>query len=324
MAKKSKQNQNNAQTVMRFISQAELKVKGGIFIPENPLVKIVQSMFLDEATADVCFEVDVPDGEETSLLGEETSVVSHSFHAHRLILQGCAPLLADLFVEKSSTDGGLPTVTITGVKPNVFEHLLRYVYGGKIPGEFLKKHARDVLDAADKFSIVTLKLEAEAAYLKATKVNLDNAVDVLLYAEAKNCALLKEFVLDFFLENDNQGIDKKISVDSVPGHLMKDLIVFMSVSNKRRVNALQGKTTPHGGDVNLMRVSELRKMLDAKGLDIDGSREAMIEALSPTSKRSVPCAMPKTVPVVSASTPSTNNSSMLGANAASSLSVSGA
>ena len=28
-----------------------------------------------------------------------------------------------------------------------------------------------------------------------------------------------------------------------------------------------------------MRVSELRRKLDAKGLDVDGSREAMIEAL---------------------------------------------
>jgi hypothetical protein len=76
-----------------------------------------------------------------------------------------------------------------------------------------------------------------------------------------------------------------------------------------------------------MRVSELRKMLDAKGLDVDGSREAMIEALSPTSKKSVHFAMPTAVPVVSTSAISTNNalssSSMPVANAASSLSVSG-
>jgi hypothetical protein len=305
MAKKRKQNQMNAFAVTKVISQAVLK--GGIFIPENPLVKIVQSMFLDETTADVCFEVEID--APPSLLGEgEDSVVCHSFHAHRLILQGCAPLLADLF-ETSSTDGGVvPTVKITGVKPDVFKQLLRYVYGGKIHDDFLKKHARDLLDASDKFSIVTLKLEAEAAYLKATKVNLDNAIEILSYAEAKNCALLKEFVLDFFLENHNlQDIDKKISMDIVPGHLLKDLIVFMSVNNKRRVNAAQCNTTPHGGNVNLMRVSELRKMLDAKGLDVDGSREAMIEALSPTSKKSVHFAMPTAVPVVSTSAISTNN-----------------
>lgn len=35
-----------------------------------------------------------------------------------------------------------------------------------------------------------------------------------------------------------------------------------------------------GGDkFSVMRVSELRRMLGEKGLDVDGSREAMIEAL---------------------------------------------
>jgi hypothetical protein len=38
-------------------------------------------------------------------------------------------------------------------------------------------------------------------------------------------------------------------------------------------------------DLNTMRVSELRRKLHEKGLDVDGSREAMIEALKSASSQ---------------------------------------
>jgi hypothetical protein len=40
-------------------------------------------------------------------------------------------------------------------------------------------------------------------------------------------------------------------------------------------------------DLNTMRVSELRKWLQEKGLDVDGSREAMIETLRKNVHESV-------------------------------------
>ncbi len=52
------------------------------------------------------------------------------------------------------------------------------------------------IDAADKYSIVNLKLEEEAAFVDSTSINLDNTMNNLLYAYASvsmtmNCALLK-------------------------------------------------------------------------------------------------------------------------------------
>ena len=101
--------------------------------------------------------------------------------------------------------------------------------------------------------------------------NMDN----LLYADAKNCALLKKTVIDFIAENGEQVIGK-ISFDEVPGNLMNDLLVATTRSKKTIENNVTN-------DLSTMRVSELRRKLYEKGLNVDGSREAMIEALKSDS-----------------------------------------
>jgi len=236
------------------------------FIPKNPLVSMIREMFLDGETADVCFEVSNAEVEDDRAKRIKSSV---SFHAHRFILRNCAPMLAALFDSKSRDVVG--TCSIANVKPEIFRHLLWYVYGGRVSKEDLETHAKDIIDAADKYSIVNLKLEAEVAYVESTTVTIDNAMDNLLFADAKNCALLKEAVMDFFLQNGKEVIDK-VSFDGVPGNLMKDLLVAMTRKGKEE----------KGEDVyelNMLCVSELRRMLHEKELCVDGSREAMIEAL---------------------------------------------
>ena len=54
---------------------------------------------------------------------------------------------------------------------------------------------------ADRFGVVNLKLEAEAAYIKNTKLTVENVMDELLLADAKNLALLKEYAIDFIAKN---------------------------------------------------------------------------------------------------------------------------
>ena len=156
-----------------------------VFVPINPLHKMMQGIFLDEATADICFEVCNADAKK----GKKKKTKScELFHAHSHILKACAPMLANLF-DLDDRDGKHATATITDIKTDIFRHLLFYVYGGSVPEDELKANAKDIIDAADKYSIVNLKLEAEAAYVKSIKITMDNAMDNLLYADAKNCAL---------------------------------------------------------------------------------------------------------------------------------------
>jgi speckle-type POZ protein len=241
-----------------------------VFVPKNPLNKTIQGMFLDEDTADVCFEVT-----STEVMGEQKKAkASDLFHAHHLILKKCAPMLADLF-DLNDRDGNVANTTISDIKPDIFRHLLYYVYGGSVAEADLKTHAKDIIDAADKYSIVNLKLEAEVAYVKSTDITMDNAMDNLLYADAKNCALLKEAVMNFLAENSSDA-SEKISFNNVPGHLMKDLLVAFSNNRKKDESNATNELTS-------LSVNALRRKLAEKGLDIDGSREAMIESIKNNS-----------------------------------------
>jgi speckle-type POZ protein len=247
-----------------------------VFVPDNPLVKMVLDMFNDETTADVCFEV-VNNCSPDEAEGQKKKAKSlTSFHAHTFILKMCAPMLAALCGSNDS-DGGMAAASITDVKPDIFRHVLWYVYGGRIPDNELKTHAKGIIDAADKYSIVNLKLEAEAVYVESTKITLDNAIDNLLYADTKNCALLKEAVMNFLAENSTEAGDK-ISFADVPGHLMKDLLVAFGRSSKKEAN--------NGANVDELAtlcVSALRRKLHKMGLEVDGSREAMIASIKSNS-----------------------------------------
>ena len=186
--------------------------------------------------------------------------------------------------------GKMATVSITDVKPEVFRHMLWYVYGGSIPEQDLKTHAKDIIDAADKYSIVSLKLEAEVAYVNVTQITMENAMENLLYADSKNCALLKETVMDYLVENDIEAANtNKISFDDFPGHVVKDLLVATARSKREYKRGVDNKNSNKdvASDLNTVRVSELRRWLQEKGLDVDGSREAMIETLRKNVHESV-------------------------------------
>jgi speckle-type POZ protein len=243
-----------------------------VFVPNNPFQKIVlQDLFLNVETADACFEV-VCSAEAKRGKKKKKAKASEIFHAHSLILKKCAPMLADLF-DLEDNDGKLATATIADVKPDIFRHLLYYVYGGSVAEEDLKTHAKAIIDAADKYSIVNLKLEAEAAYVKSTDMAMDNVMDNLLYADAKNCALIKEAAMNFLAANHYEAAEK-ISFSDVPGHLMKDLLIAFGRSSNSKKD-----TNGSADELTTLSVSDLRRKLAEKGLDVDGSREAMIESI---------------------------------------------
>ncbi|KAL7450476.1 hypothetical protein ACHAWC_002386 [Mediolabrus comicus] len=237
------------------------------FIPKNPCQNMLQKKFLDEKTSDVCFEVSSSDSNNDR---SKKTKASDLFHAHRSILEICAPMLAALLPPRP--DGELAKASITDVKPDIFRYLLFYVYGGSVPEEVLKQRAKEIIETADKYSIVCLKLEAEALYVESTDITMENAIDNLLYADAKNCALLKETVLDFLAENSVEA-GQNISFSDLPSHMFNDLLVAFGRRDKSDISE------NNNDKYSTMRVSELRRMLDEKGLDVDGPREAMIEAL---------------------------------------------
>ncbi|KAK1739341.1 BTB/POZ and MATH domain-containing protein [Skeletonema marinoi] len=96
------------------------------FVPNNPMSGLITSMFLDEETADVCFEVSTADVHDVDD-GDEEAPSPVTFHAHRLILKTCAPMLASLF---GSDDEEIVKVSINDVKPAIFRHCCIMSTGG--------------------------------------------------------------------------------------------------------------------------------------------------------------------------------------------------
>ena len=249
------------------------------FIPTNPLNNIILSQFNEEESADVVFEVGI--GKQTKQgkgTRKKAKTSTTTFHAHRFVLLG-ASTLAEM-CKPSGGDEATASVTITDVKPDIFKHVLYYLYGVKLTEEEMEENAKDLIDAADKYGVVSLKLEAEVHYVKSTEFTVENIINNLLYADSKNLALLTEAVTDFIVENKDDIIGK-VSFDDVPGAMMTDLLTAMSRGEQKN-NDSNDDTINY----NKMRVCTLRNMLHEKGLDVDGSREAMIALLKENSKES--------------------------------------
>ena len=67
-----------------------------------------------------------------------------------------------------------------------------YMYGFDIPtfgANF--SDAKELIEAADKYGVTNLKLEAEARYVDSLSITMENVMEHLAFADSKNCALLK-------------------------------------------------------------------------------------------------------------------------------------
>jgi hypothetical protein len=242
------------------------------FIPENPSAcKIIQGLFLNNKSADIVFEV----GGEDKLKNNAMKIAKTApvtFPAHRIIVENCSSIFAELC--ESHSDGTTP-IQINDVTPDAFRHILFYMYGGKISDDNMKSHAKEIIDAADRFGVTSLKLEAEVCLVNATIFGVENLKDILLYADSKNCALLKEAAMDYMAENKDK-VRGKISFHDAPGSLLNDFIEAISRGESK---GSQGADDDVDSQYNALRISELRKKAYEKGLNVDGSREMLIAAL---------------------------------------------
>ena len=244
---------------------------GDEFVPTNPILGNVLKEYGNEETSDVTIEVGGVAEETGTGRRKRARTASTAFRAHQFVLRCNAPTLAEMC---RPGDGSEP-VRIGNVSPETFKHVLRYCYGGEISDGDLEGSAREIIDAADRFGVTNLKLEAEAYLVQKETFTVENILDNLLYADSKNCALLLERAMDFVVEN-RKDIIGKVSFDDLPGTMYMDMLTAITQAQEA------GKSGPDG-DIDFMRVSELRRRLHAKGLCVDGSRKAMIALLKENS-----------------------------------------
>jgi len=191
------------------------------------------------------------------------------FSAHKLVLKTCAKgsILASLC---DDCDDETP-VPITDVAPKVFRLLLRYVYGGDISAGEWKDYAKDLLEAADKYGLPNLKIEAEAWYVTLLKFSAGDAVETVAYADKMNCFLLKEAAIDFIVTNANEVLASGTLMNIPESNvIIRDILCSVAKMSKQEQHNIDSK------GLHQLSINDLRARLALLGDDFDGSKEALV------------------------------------------------
>ena len=129
---------------------------------------------------------------------------------------------------------------------------------------------RELIEAANRYGVVGLKLAVETALVETNIITMDNVVDWIVFADAKTCPLLKEHATNYFsvMAKDIIKSETWKKLKESPD-LMEEMIFAMS-------------NTPENDcfdQTSKMSVDELRKELNEMGLDVDGSKEMLVSRL---------------------------------------------
>ena len=104
-------------------------------------------------------------------------------------------------------------------------------------------------------------------------------IDSVLYAEEKNCFLLKEAATNFIVKNAQEVIASE-SFQNIPNStsFVREILSLVAT------NSTQGDAKKDLDDPTHLSINELRAKLYDKGEDIDGPRNELISQLMQLQK----------------------------------------
>jgi len=222
------------------------------YVPKNPFGQNMLKLLDSEEDKDVFFNI-----------GSE--IIS----AHKLILKANSTVLANYCAGGSSKDS---PIHIKDTKPDVFRHLLNFLYGGDVPKEsYMVTYGREIIDACDKFDVVGLKIATENALVHNRVINVDDVAEWIHFADAKTCPLLKEYALSYFVAcyRDVLKTEAYKSMKQCP-RLMEEAMIAVYTTFNGVEDERLGQTRRN------FSVDELRYYLGKVGLDVDGSKEMLL------------------------------------------------
>jgi hypothetical protein len=210
------------------------------------------------------------------------------FFGHKCVLAVRAKELYELvLVEESSNNEGNDNnvVAIPDVDEKAFEMLLEFVYTGKEP-EFNnhddgdEEIAKSILITADRFGCKDLKLYMESILTERFLVPF-NLAALLLLADSHSCALLKEAAMNMYIKHSKPVIESKDDWSKLKesNDLLVELLVYATSSSSGRKQYSSVVNDGNGNilDADEFDVTSLRERLQKVGLDVDGSREYLLE-----------------------------------------------
>ncbi len=138
-----------------------------------------------------------------------------SIKAHTLILASGSPVLAAMF-ENDFEEKQKRIANITDIKANIFENLLKHIYTGEVALETEVEDVAELLIAAEKYAVETLKEEC-ALYLS-NDLKVENATRYLVLAHLHNSTVLHESTLQFMSKNAKVVCARKDWMDVIKNY----------------------------------------------------------------------------------------------------------
>ena len=164
---------------------------------------------------------------------------------------------------------------IKDVHPSVFRLLLRWMYGGILTEAEWKDHAKDLIEASDKYGLTNLKIEAEWWFVKQVKFSADGAVEAVVYADKMNCFLLKEAAINFIVVNLRKVLSSDFIKDILEAKdIMHDVLVSVARMNKKWHDVFDQYS-----------INDLRNELASRDQGFDGSRATLIARLKNAKRK---------------------------------------
>ncbi|CAL5007368.1 unnamed protein product [Urochloa decumbens] len=125
------------------------------------------------------------------------SVWGELFQAHKAILSMVSPVFkAEL---SSSEAAATAVIEVNGMRPDVFEALLCYMYTSTLPAATTDEAMCDLLAAADRYDVEGLKVVCERKLSK--MVDVDNVADMLALADDVRSRMIEDACIQFMVNS---------------------------------------------------------------------------------------------------------------------------
>lgn len=161
----------------------DFKPPGKMYIEEGELKVLanLSHLFQDQALADITFKV-----------------MKETIKAHSIIVSAGSPVLLAI-IQQDFLEKQTKIVEIKDTKPDIFRQLLMYLYTGQCSDLEKEGVARDLLVAADKYGVESLKEKCALFLIKNLKV--ENATHTLIVAHLHSSHELYKATLDFMSQH---------------------------------------------------------------------------------------------------------------------------
>lgn len=191
------------------------------------------------------------------------------FKAHKVIVSGPSEVLRNCCMTITDHDD---TIELEGITADIFECILRFIYGRGPPDEKTTMRSwKELISATNLLGLESLKMFVETTLVANRVINTFNATEYLFVAESNCCALLKEYAIHYIAACSKDIMDPKSfpGLDDAPA-LLREIVAVSAIffSGKNVFPSMYES------------VDDLRrKVADKKVKEVYGSRESLQEFL---------------------------------------------